>query len=86
MLIEIYESFTKESQKSPTAEVVAITRDGSTPGETVTPAETVDATATDATVTAADTATDPAAATPRSRPSRRRPTVPANLSNWPRTR
>jgi transcriptional regulator with XRE-family HTH domain len=62
VLIEIYESFTKETQKPPTAEVVAITRDQSTPTETVTPAETVDATWTDATGTAADTATDPAAA------------------------
>jgi transcriptional regulator with XRE-family HTH domain len=68
VLIEIYESFTKESQKPPTAEVVAITRDQSTPAETVTPtetvtpAETVDATWTDATGTAADTATDTAAA------------------------
>ena len=35
VLIEIYESFTKESQKPPTAEVVAITRDQSTPSETV---------------------------------------------------
>jgi len=58
VLIEIYESFTKESQKPPTAEVVAITRDQSTPTETVTPAETVDATWTDA------TATDPGAGTP----------------------
>jgi transcriptional regulator with XRE-family HTH domain len=62
VLIEIYESFTKEAQKPPTAEVVAITRDQSTPSETVTPAETVDATWTDATSTAADTATDTAAA------------------------
>ena len=62
VLIEIYESFTKESQKPPTAEVVAITRDQSTPTETATPAETVDATWTDATGTAADTATDTAAA------------------------
>src|SRR5271156_4990060 len=31
VLIEIYESFTKEAQKPPTAEVVAITRDQSTP-------------------------------------------------------
>jgi hypothetical protein len=42
--------------------VVAITRDQSTPTETVTPAETVDATWTDATGTAADTVTDTAAA------------------------
>jgi transcriptional regulator with XRE-family HTH domain len=64
VLIEIYESFTKESQKPPTAEVVAITRDGSTPSETVTPAEAVDATWTDATATdtASDTATAGAAA------------------------
>ena len=62
VLIEIYESFTKESQKPPTAEVVAITRDGSTPTETTPPAEPVDATWTDATGTAADTAADPAAA------------------------
>src|ERR1700678_2831787 len=58
VLIEIYESFTKESQKPPTAEVVAITRDQSTPSESesATPAETIDATWTDATSTAADTA------------------------------
>ena len=63
VLIEIYESFTKESQKPPTAEVVAITRDqSSTPTETVTPAETADAAWTDATGTAADTVTDTAAA------------------------
>jgi transcriptional regulator with XRE-family HTH domain len=64
VLIEIYESFTKESQKPPTAEVVAITRDQSTTSERATPAETVDATATDATATdtaaASDTATDAA--------------------------
>jgi transcriptional regulator with XRE-family HTH domain len=47
VLIEIYESFTKESQKPPTAEVVAITRDSSTTA--------ADVTAT-ATATAADTA------------------------------
>ena len=62
VLIEIYESFTKESQKPPTAEVVAITRDQSTTSERATPAETVDAAATDATATdtaaASDTATD----------------------------
>jgi transcriptional regulator with XRE-family HTH domain len=63
VLIEIYESFTKESQKPPTAEVVAITRDHSTPGERATPAETVDATATDATATDTATASDSAAAT-----------------------
>jgi transcriptional regulator with XRE-family HTH domain len=39
VLIEIYESFTKESQKPPTAEVVAITRDHSTISEPVTQAE-----------------------------------------------
>ena len=61
VLIEIYESFTKESQKPPTAEVVAITRDQSTPGETATSAETVDATAADTTAT--DTAAAPDAAT-----------------------
>jgi transcriptional regulator with XRE-family HTH domain len=67
VLIEIYESFTKESQKSPTAEVVAITRDQSTPSEPVTPAETVNPTWTDATATDAaaptGTATQPDAAT-----------------------
>ena len=61
VLIEIYESFTKESQKPPTAEVVAITRDQSTPSETATSAETVDATAADTTAT--DTAAAPDAAT-----------------------
>jgi transcriptional regulator with XRE-family HTH domain len=35
VLIEIYESFRKESQKSPTAEVVAITRQQPTPGQAV---------------------------------------------------
>jgi transcriptional regulator with XRE-family HTH domain len=72
VLIEIYESFTKESQKPPTAEVVAITRDGSTTSETATPAEPVDATWTDAAGTAADTAADPAAAdaAPPSEPSK----------------
>ena len=39
VLIEIYESFTKESQKPPTAEVVAITRDQSTISEPVAPTE-----------------------------------------------
>ena len=69
VLIEIYESFTKESQKPPTAEVVAITRDQSTPTETVD-ATWTDATATDtatatetATVTGTTTAADTAAAT-----------------------
>jgi transcriptional regulator with XRE-family HTH domain len=37
VLIEIYESFRKESQKSPTAEVVAIMRDQSAPSEAATP-------------------------------------------------
>ena len=63
VLIEIYESFTKESQKPPTAEVVAITRDRSTPTETVTPAETVDATWTDATAPDTATATETATVT-----------------------
>jgi transcriptional regulator with XRE-family HTH domain len=60
VLIEIYESFTKESQKPPTAEVVAITREQSPTAETVTSDEAVDATWTAATAT--DTA-DAAAAT-----------------------
>ena len=51
VLIEIYESFTKEAQKPPTAEVVAITRDQSTISEPVTPAQTVNATRPDATAT-----------------------------------
>ena len=66
VLIEIYESFTKEAQKPPTAEVVAITRDGSTPSETGSPAETADAAWTDATTTdtaATDTAATDTAAT-----------------------
>jgi len=42
VLIEIYESFRKESQKSPTAEVVAITRDRPAPSETVTPVTPVE--------------------------------------------
>ena len=63
VLIEIYESFTKEAQKPPTAEVVAITRDQSTPGESATPAETVDATWTDATAPDTATATETATVT-----------------------
>jgi transcriptional regulator with XRE-family HTH domain len=59
VLIEIYESFTKESQKPPTAEVVAITRDQSTSSEGA--AETVDATWTAAAAT--DTAATDTAAT-----------------------
>jgi transcriptional regulator with XRE-family HTH domain len=51
VLIEIYESFTKESQKPPTAEVVAITRDSST-----TAADATAATDAAAATTAADTA------------------------------
>jgi transcriptional regulator with XRE-family HTH domain len=64
VLVEIYESFTKESQKPPTAEVVAITRDHSTPseGESGTAAENVEATWTDATATDTGTDTDTAAA------------------------
>jgi transcriptional regulator with XRE-family HTH domain len=62
VLIEIYESFTKEAQKPPTAEVVAITRDQSTISEPVTPTQTVNATWTDATATDA-TETDTPAAT-----------------------
>jgi transcriptional regulator with XRE-family HTH domain len=66
VLIEIYESFTKESQKAPTAEVVAITRDQSTTGGADAPTETVDATWTDATATdtPAATGTPAASATP----------------------
>jgi transcriptional regulator with XRE-family HTH domain len=65
VLIEIYESFTKEAQKPTTAEVVAITRDQSATAEPAQP-ETADAAwtsatatetaATTGTVTAADTA------------------------------
>ena len=60
VLIEIYESFTKESEKPPTAEVVAITRDQSTAGEPAAPADSADGTWTDATATdpPAGTATD----------------------------
>jgi transcriptional regulator with XRE-family HTH domain len=61
VLIEIYESFTKESQKPPTAEVVAITRDQSRPSGATTTDQPGDATWTDATAT--DTATDAATAT-----------------------
>jgi transcriptional regulator with XRE-family HTH domain len=57
VLIEIYESFTKEAQKPPTAEVVAITRDHSTISEPVTPAEP----STFAPPVATDTVTAPAA-------------------------
>ena len=66
VLIEIYESFTKEAQKPPTAEVVAITREGSTPADTATPAEAAWTSATApeaATVTDTVTAADTAAAT-----------------------
>ena len=76
VLIEIYESFTKESQKPPTAEVVAITRDQSTPGESATPAETVDATWTDA--TAPETAPLPTPPRPPTPPPR--PLTPAEPS------
>ena len=78
VLIEIYESFTKESQKPPTAEVVAITRDGSTPSETAPPAEPdatwTDATATDPTAAAGTSAS--AAATDTAEPSE--PSEPSN--------
>jgi transcriptional regulator with XRE-family HTH domain len=60
VLIEIYESFTKESQKPPTAEVVAITRDQSTISEPVTPTEP----ATFAAPVATDTAPPADAAPP----------------------
>jgi transcriptional regulator with XRE-family HTH domain len=39
VLIEIYESFRKESQKAPTAEVVAVIRDRPAPGDDTPPAE-----------------------------------------------
>jgi transcriptional regulator with XRE-family HTH domain len=63
VLIEIYESFTKEAQKPPTAEVVAITRDQSTPSESATQADTVDATWNDATAPDTATATETATVT-----------------------
>jgi transcriptional regulator with XRE-family HTH domain len=63
VLIEIYESFTKEAQKPPTAEVVAITRDQSAPSESATQAETVDATWNDATAPDTATATETATVT-----------------------
>jgi transcriptional regulator with XRE-family HTH domain len=89
VLIEIYESFTKEAQKPPTAEVVAITRDQSTPSESATQANTVDgtwndatapdtATATEtATVTGTATAADTAAATDGDGTNAAQPTVAA---------
>jgi len=64
VLIEIYESFTKESQKQPTAEVVAITRDQSGPSEPAEPTEpteptvTADGAWTSATATETATVTD----------------------------
>ena len=64
VLIEIYESFTKESQKPPTAEVVAITRDQSTISEPVTPTEP----ATFAAPVATDTAGPADAAEPAAQP------------------
>jgi len=39
VLVEIYESFRRESQKPPTAEVVAVVRDRPAPGEDAPPAE-----------------------------------------------
>jgi len=39
VLIEIYESFRRESQKPPTAEVVAVVRDRPAPGDDAPPAE-----------------------------------------------
>jgi transcriptional regulator with XRE-family HTH domain len=39
VLVEIYESFRRESQKPPTAEVVAVLRDRPAPGEDVPPAQ-----------------------------------------------
>jgi transcriptional regulator with XRE-family HTH domain len=38
VLVEIYESFRRESQKPPTAEVVAVVRDRPAPGEDASPA------------------------------------------------
>jgi transcriptional regulator with XRE-family HTH domain len=53
VLIEIYESFTKESQQPTTAEVVAITREQPvTPVEPVEPVEPVTPVATDAAASA----------------------------------
>jgi transcriptional regulator with XRE-family HTH domain len=52
VLIEIYESFRKESQKSPTAEVVAITREQPARGESADAAGPAGATATAETETA----------------------------------
>jgi transcriptional regulator with XRE-family HTH domain len=40
VLVEIYESFRRESQKPPTAEVVAVIRDRPAPDETAAPGET----------------------------------------------
>ena len=39
VLVEIYESFRRESQKPPTAEVVAVVRDRPAPGEDAPPPE-----------------------------------------------
>jgi transcriptional regulator with XRE-family HTH domain len=39
VLVEIYESFRRESQKPPTAEVVAVVRDRPAPGEDAPPAQ-----------------------------------------------
>jgi len=39
VLIEIYESFRRESQKPPTAEVIAVVRDRPTPADAASPAE-----------------------------------------------
>src|SRR6266852_7649635 len=41
VLIEIYESFRRESQKPPTAEVVAVVRDRPAPGDDAPPAQAV---------------------------------------------
>jgi transcriptional regulator with XRE-family HTH domain len=40
VLVEIYESFRRESQKPPTAEVVAVIRDRPAPAETAAPGDT----------------------------------------------
>ena len=66
VLIEIYESFRKESQKSPTAEVVAIMRDQSASSETASDAgwaAATDSVATDSVATETDSAATDGGAT-----------------------
>ena len=59
VLVEIYESFRRESQKPPTAEVVAVVRDRPAPGEDVPPAPREDASVPGEDAPSAETASEP---------------------------